>query len=456
MSAFADAPAVKGSPDAMTGGRTRFVDRTFQATAASGVIVLTALAIALEAGPGILIIGLTAIGLGLTIAVLARPTMTLVRAHRELILLVVPIAGFVIWVVTAVGRLQTAVQVINSLVGSGALSPWGQVPQLITWPLVSWPWPVGQVAFLPLVEVALAAAGGLVLVADAARVRLGLAPRQRTPWKHLTAPDAGPPSFAWRAVAGVLLIGAAAALAINEATSAIQSTPWQPVPAWKQTLLLVLIATGAGAVIGMPLLIGSRLRFDRDKGAVAREHERQRFAAHLHDSVLQTLALVQRQAHDPAAVTRLARRQEHALRAWMAGETELRSDTLVSALRDAVAEVEDDEGLSVELTAIGDRPIDGAGESLVAATREALRNAARHAPGASIVIFAEISRDGAEVFVRDDGPGFTLEAVAPERRGIRDAIIGRMVSAGGSASVESAPGEGTEVALRLNAGNGRK
>jgi signal transduction histidine kinase len=289
-----------------------------------------------------------------------------------------------------------------------------------------------------------------VLVADAVRVRMGLAPRQRAPWKLLTAHDEKPAGFALRALTGVLLVGWAASLAISVIA------PYFPGAGPLQTALPLVVAAIATTIVGIPLLIGSRMRLDRDEEAIAREHERQRFAAHLHDSVLQTLALVQRQAHDPAAVTRLARRQEHALRAWMAGESELRSDTLVSALRDAVAEVEDDEGLSVELTAIGDRPIDGAGESLVAATREALRNAARHAPGASIVIFAEISRDGAEVFVRDDGPGFTVEAVAPERRGIRDAIIGRMVSAGGSASVESAPGEGTEVALRLNAGNGRK
>jgi signal transduction histidine kinase len=165
--------------------------------------------------------------------------------------------------------------------------------------------------------------------------------------------------------------------------------------------------------------------------------------------VLQTLALVQRQASDPAAVTRLARRQEHALRAWMAGEAELVSETLVAAIREVVAGVEDEHATTIECTALGDRSLDRGGEALAAAAREALRNAASHAAGAPVVVFCEIGRDGAQVFIRDQGPGFALNDVPPERRGVRDAIIGRMAAAGGEATVESIPGEGTEVALRL-------
>jgi signal transduction histidine kinase len=136
----------------------------------------------------------------------------------------------------------------------------------------------------------------------------------------------------------------------------------------------------------------------------------------------------------------------------MAGEAELLSDTIVAALRDAVATVEDEHGITVELTAIGDRPLDPRGEALVAAAREALRNAARHAEGAPVFVFAELSAGNVEVFIRDEGPGFDAGAVPPERRGIRDAIIGRMASAGVVATVESFAGEGTEVALRLRPG----
>jgi signal transduction histidine kinase len=214
-----------------------------------------------------------------------------------------------------------------------------------------------------------------------------------------------------------------------------------------------VISATAAALVASPALVGSLLRFDRDKAGRGREEERQRFAAHLHDSVLQTLALIQRQAHDPAAVVRLARRQEHALRAWMAGEADLVSETLGAAIREVVAGVEDEYEINVELTAIGDRALDAEGEAVVGAAREALRNAARHAAGAPVFVFCEIASSRVEVFVRDEGPGFDPDTVAAERRGLRDAVIGRMASVGGHATIDSTPGEGTEVAL-LADGNG--
>jgi signal transduction histidine kinase len=218
-----------------------------------------------------------------------------------------------------------------------------------------------------------------------------------------------------------------------------------------ELLLLFVLPAGVLALVGIPLVIAGLARADRSRVDDAREDERRRVAAHLHDSVLQTLALVQRQAHDPAAVARLARRQEHELRAWMAGEVELGSETLGAALRDAVAEVEDDHDAVVELTILGDRSLDRQSEALAAAAREALRNAARHAPGAPVYVFAQAGPDGAEVFVRDEGPGFDLATVPTERRGVRDSIVGRMAAAGGTALVESRPGEGTEIVLRFGA-----
>src|SRR5215218_3717082 len=133
----------------------------------------------------------------------------------------------------------------------------------------------------------------------------------------------------------------------------------------------------------------------------------------------------------------------------MAGEIELGSETLGAALREAVAEVEDDYDAIVELTILGERALDRPTEALAAATREALRNAARHAAGAPIFVFVQASPDGAEVFVRDEGPGFELGAVPTERRGVRDSIVGRMAAVGGSAVIDTSPGEGTEVALRI-------
>ena len=127
--------------------------------------------------------------------------------------------------------------------------------------------------------------------------------------------------------------------------------------------------------------------------------------------MLQTLALIQRQAADPEAVAKLARRQEHALRAWMAGETDLSSATVAGAVRDMVADVEDEQGIKVEMTAIGDARLDDRSEELIAAGREALRNAARHAPGAPVNVFLNVNGHGIELFVRDSGPGFEFEAV---------------------------------------------
>jgi signal transduction histidine kinase len=304
-------------------------------------------------------------------------------------------------------------------------------------------WGAGRGPVWTLTLMALAATGGLVLIADALRVRLGLARARPAPWQQLTDAPSGGFGMPWRAVAGVALIGWVAFLGVGLAGPYVRGN------GVLQVVVTLLVVGGAAVAIGTPILIASLARIDREQAGRAREDERQRFAAHLHDSVLQTLALVQRQADDPAAVVRLARRQEHALRAWMAGEAELTSETLGSALREVVATVEDEHGATFEVSIIGERPLDAAGEALAAAAREALRNACVHATGAAVFVFAELSSEHAEVFVRDDGPGFDPEAAPAERRGIRDALIGRMAAVGGSATIDAAPGEGTEVALRI-------
>jgi signal transduction histidine kinase len=309
--------------------------------------------------------------------------------------------------------------------------------------------PGGWLQLLPLGVILGATAAGMVLIADAVRVWLGLAPRQRAPWKQMTETGQGQGGIAWRVVSGVALVGWAAFFAYSLIARVFAAY------SLLQLIALLMVAAGVALVIGIPVAIGAFLRVTRDKVGTDHDRERQRFAAHLHDSVLQTLALVQRQAHDPVAVARMARRQEHALRAWMAGEAELVSDTVVAALRDAVAEVEDENGITIEFSAIGDRALDPACEELVAAAREALRNAARHAGGARVFVFCQVARDGqVELFVRDEGPGFDPAEVPAERRGIRDAIVGRMAFAGGQASVESVCGEGTEVTLRVSARKG--
>jgi signal transduction histidine kinase len=175
------------------------------------------------------------------------------------------------------------------------------------------------------------------------------------------------------------------------------------------------------------------------------QRERAEVAAHLHDSVLQTLALVQKQAEDPAQVAALARRQERELRAWLSGRTETQGN-LVAALEAVASEVESAHGVTVEVVASGDRP---ASEPLCAAAREAMTNAAKHGGGGTVSVFVEAGEDTARVFVRDRGPGFEPAAIPSDRRGVRESIVGRMERNGGGADIRSAPGGGTEVELWL-------
>ncbi len=173
-------------------------------------------------------------------------------------------------------------------------------------------------------------------------------------------------------------------------------------------------------------------------------------AAHLHDSVLQTLALMQRQADNPREVAGLARRQERELRAWLNGGRPWgERSTVAEALELAAAEVEEAHGVAVDVVAVGDRRLDDDAEALVAAAREAIVNAAKFAGGAPVSVYAEAGEDGVEVYVRDRGPGFDPDAVPADRRGVRESIVGRMERHGGSATIHSTAGEGTEVELRM-------
>ncbi|MGH2916367.1 MAG: sensor histidine kinase [Solirubrobacteraceae bacterium] len=424
-------------------------DRRQRATGLGGAAMLTGLALATgSVAPGAVAIVVAGAGAAAGAALLAGPTVAALNRNRALGLVVVLVGLGALWLALGI-RHASSGQWYAFPVHDIASDPFVGLSYDQVWPATGTGWPgrIGGVPVLPTGLMLVCALGGLVLIADAARLRLGLAPlavAQRAPWQLLTSPAQRRGPIARRILTGVALVGLGAFLAIGVGDQYVGAD------APRQALVLILVGAWSAVLIGSPLLIGSLMGIDRDEASRAREEERARFAAHLHDSVLQTLALVQRQANDPAAVVRLARRQEHALRAWLAGEAELASETLVAALREAVAEVEDEHEITVELTAIGDRALDARGEAMVAAAREALRNAARHAPGAPALVFCEIAGGRAEVFVRDQGPGFDPETVASERRGIRDAIIGRMALVGGHATIESSPGEGTEVALSID------
>src|SRR4051794_3087320 len=208
-----------------------------------------------------------------------------------------------------------------------------------------------------------------------------------------------------------------------------------------------------GAIAGALLLIAGpwlwRLALDRDaeRAARIRSDERSEVAARVHDSVLQTLALIQRHAQEPRRVASLARRQERELRGWLYGDRPLGDQSsLVAALSTVAADIEELHGVRVELASAGDATAE---EPLVLAAREAMTNAAKFAGVEAIDVYVDVDDDVVSVFVRDRGEGFDRAAVPDDRRGIVESIEGRLARAGGSAVISAAPGGGTEVELRL-------
>ncbi|RLV48610.1 ATP-binding protein [Nocardioides mangrovicus] len=208
------------------------------------------------------------------------------------------------------------------------------------------------------------------------------------------------------------------------------------------------------AILGVALMIGPwllqlRSALGEERAERIRSQERADVAAHLHDSVLQTLALIQKSAGDPSQVARLARAQERDLRSWLFSTPEDAGATLAGALREAAAEVEDGFGVPVEVVCVGDRPLPGQARALVLAAREAMVNAAQHSGAPQVDVYAENDAAGAHVFVRDRGAGFEPASVPEDRHGVRHSIVDRMSRHGGTAEVRSTPGSGTEVRLWL-------
>ncbi len=215
-------------------------------------------------------------------------------------------------------------------------------------------------------------------------------------------------------------------------------------------LLVAVVVVGLGvALLGGPFALRLLRERDDERRARIRSEERAELAAQVHDSVLQTLALIQRNAQDPAAVGQLARAQERDLRRWLYAPVPSAGQSLRGALEDVVAEVEDRHGVTVELVCVGDAPLDDRTTSLVQATREALTNAGKHAAGSAVAVYVEVEPTEVAVYVRDRGAGFDPGAVPPDRMGIKESIVGRMERVGGRATVDSELGAGTRVELRM-------
>lgn len=243
-----------------------------------------------------------------------------------------------------------------------------------------------------------------------------------------------------RMVVGLgLLVSAVAAFAVQSGRVAVLQ---------EILIAIVLGVLGLGLIVG-PWLYRMANDLTQERSARVRSQERADMAAHLHDSVLQTLALIQKHAHDGHTVSKLARAQERDLRTWLYGDVAQTATQVSGALRTAAAEVEDQHGVPVEVVTVGDVAMAEDLRPVVLAAREAMVNAAKHSGADKIDVYAEMGAGRVEVFVRDRGKGFDQGEVPADRLGVRGSIVDRMSRHGGGAVIKTAPGEGTEVRLSM-------
>jgi signal transduction histidine kinase/phage shock protein PspC (stress-responsive transcriptional regulator) len=255
-----------------------------------------------------------------------------------------------------------------------------------------------------------------------------------------------------RALAGVALVGMGLTVFVVVRGSAAQLG----------NVLTAAVAVIAGvALLAGPWLVRMTQDLSEERTMRIRAQERAEVAAHVHDSVLHTLTLIQRNADDAGEVRRLARAQERELRNWLykpegtGKDEDEEPDTLAEAVKKAAAEVEDKHGVPLEVVVVGDCPLDDKLGAQMQAAREAMVNAAKYGgAGGAVQVYAEVEGRTVFVSVRDRGPGFDLDAVPEDRMGVRESIIGRMQRNGGTARLRSVPGGGTEVELEMERADG--
>jgi signal transduction histidine kinase len=241
-----------------------------------------------------------------------------------------------------------------------------------------------------------------------------------------------------RVVAGAALVIAAAGLVLLNAN----------LNAIRDGMLAVVVAVLGIALLSGPWWVRLMTQLGSERAERIRSQERADIAAHLHDSVLQTLALIQRNADSPREVVRLARGQERELRTLLYGSRD-HAGQLGAELRRVAADVEDAYSVSIDVVIVGDAAIDEPLGAACSAAREALVNAAKHSGATAVSLYGEVEADAASIYVKDRGRGFVLADVADDRQGVRGSIIGRVERHGGSVTLRSAPGAGTEVVIRM-------
>lgn len=249
----------------------------------------------------------------------------------------------------------------------------------------------------------------------------------------------GPISWPRVLIGGALvLVGMGAFLAANTSLAAAGNV-----------LLAMLVAVGGVTLLAGPWAWNVGRQLVDERSSRARSEARAEMAAHLHDSVLQTLALIQR-AKTSREMTTLARTQERELRTWLYGSAPAVTGARLRDAIDAMAgRTERQHQVRVETVVVGDAELDDRLRALVDACAEAVANAARHSGSDGISVYVEVEAGSVSAFIRDQGRGFDPSAIPPDRRGIADSIVGRIERRGGSVTIDSRPGEGTEVVIRL-------
>jgi signal transduction histidine kinase len=290
-------------------------------------------------------------------------------------------------------------------------------------------WWFGDAVVWPLATAALGSTFVWARADDTERARWAESAERARPWDS--------PAAILRLVIGFGLVIAGTAAVLRE---------YSPVGLGRVALPISVTIVGLLLALG-PWVLRLTKQLGEERGERIRSDERSAISAHLHDSVLQTLAMIQRtESHQE--VTALARRQERELRAWLHGRT-IGSElgTFRAALEAAAARVEEMNRIPIETVIVGDAAVDEPLRVAVQATGEAMNNAARHSEASVVTVYAEVELGSVTVYVRDEGKGFDVGSTPPDRRGIADSIIARVQRHGGTAEINSEIGVGTEVKI---------
>jgi signal transduction histidine kinase len=279
----------------------------------------------------------------------------------------------------------------------------------------------------------------LIASAGAAVVNMGTRPEKRMRFARMSS-TRGRPSLANLFIGGLLVVGGVSWFLTKTHTTFNGAFA---------VFLAVAVTTVGLAIVFGPWVFRMTNQLGDERRNRIRSEERADLAAHLHDSVLQTLALIQRNASSPRKMANLARRQERELRSWLYGHPSGDLDKLDAAVHQMADDIEQAHDVTVETVVVGDCDMDERTRAVVAACREAAANAARHSGTDEVSVYIECEPHMITAFVRDRGKGFTPDATPNGRRGIVDSIRGRMERNGGHVTITSAPGEGCEVQLMM-------